>query len=282
MENIIETRWNTSYRNERGCRDGPRPWSPAFNFHARRQNLSMSQVASKTIGFAKLKMSLLPRWPGLVKGYQQDHRYILRDHSIDTAPANCLLIQDLRVADRQFQAIARYAPQGDLRKRLQEAEHVCVMPVLRLRQEPVRLVHALHGQRRYGQSLLVRIGRHNQPTLPCRCLFEAGCKQAARNNVGLGIDDIAEISSLLTQVPFVHTYHTLESKQANNRCAVWLWRRLGSGHSCRMQKLGREVSFIVAYLSCPASVSPSPTLDRSSLCNEKLKHALAWPSSRHV
>lgn len=37
-----------------------------------------------------------------------------------------------------------------------------------------------------------------------------------------------------------------------------------------MQELGREVSFVVAYLSCRASVYLSPTVDRSSLSNEEI------------
>lgn len=120
-----------------------------------------------------------------MKGHYQDHLYILGDHSIGTAPASCLL--DLRFASgRQLQVTTKFAPQGDPRKRLQEAEHVCVMPALRLRQEPVRLVHALDGQKHYGQSLPVR----NKKTRPANLILQlAACSRQAvssKEQCGIG------------------------------------------------------------------------------------------------
>lgn len=61
--------------------------------------------------------------------------------------------------------------------------------------------YAWEGHISSGQSLLARIRSHGQPTNLISHPSVQGCKQAARNSVGLGIHDIAEISSLLTEVP---------------------------------------------------------------------------------
>lgn len=96
------------------------------NFQAPTPNFSLSQAAPKRIGFTIFEMIHHPWWPWLGEKALSGSS-IYRQRSQNRHSTGQLPHLDSRFATgRQLQVTARYAPQGDSRNRLQEAEHVCV------------------------------------------------------------------------------------------------------------------------------------------------------------